>query len=202
MSKRWRILSPVVRSGRVDRLSAEDWQRAAVEAIAEGGVAAVSVEPLARKLGVTKGSFYAHFGNRAELVQRALDYWVEEHVGGELTVLAEVVDPAQRLRRIVDTAFRFAHRDAPSAQISLLGELWDERVRAAVTRVNSARTDLIAATYRELGLGAHEAQRRAQLVYSTYLGALQLSRSDPDHRVAGAALDALIEDALRLYLPY
>ena len=45
-------------------LTAEDWARAALEAIAEDGVTAVAVEPLARSLGVTKGSFYWHFANR------------------------------------------------------------------------------------------------------------------------------------------
>ena len=59
------------------RLSAQDWARAAVKAIANGGLAAVAVEPLARTLGVTKGSFYAHFRNRDELVTAALAEWRE-----------------------------------------------------------------------------------------------------------------------------
>ena len=42
---------------RTGRLSAEDWAQAALDMIAEQGVAAVAVEPLARRLGVTKGSF-------------------------------------------------------------------------------------------------------------------------------------------------
>ena len=39
------------------RLSADDWAQGALDLIAEQGVAAVAVEPLARRLGVTKGSF-------------------------------------------------------------------------------------------------------------------------------------------------
>ena len=42
---------------RPTRLSAEDWALAALDVIAEQGLAAVAVEPLARRLGVTKGSF-------------------------------------------------------------------------------------------------------------------------------------------------
>ena len=37
------------------RLSAEDWAQAALDLISEQGVASVAVEPLARRLGVTKG---------------------------------------------------------------------------------------------------------------------------------------------------
>jgi len=40
------------------RLSAADWEQAALDVVAEQGVAAVTVESLARQLGVTKGSFY------------------------------------------------------------------------------------------------------------------------------------------------
>ena len=61
------------------RLSAQDWARAALKAIAEGGLAAVGVEPLARTLGVTKGSFYAHYRNRDELITAALEEWERSH---------------------------------------------------------------------------------------------------------------------------
>ena len=54
------------------RLSADDWALAALDVIAEQGLAAVAVEPLARRLGVTKGSFYWHFPSREALLVAAL----------------------------------------------------------------------------------------------------------------------------------
>jgi AcrR family transcriptional regulator len=42
-------------------LRREDWARAALEAFSRGGLPAIAVAPLARRLGVTKGSFYWHF---------------------------------------------------------------------------------------------------------------------------------------------
>src|SRR3954463_4628754 len=80
------------------RLSAQDWARAALKAIAGGGLAAVAVEPLARTLGVTKGSFYAHYRNRDELITAALDEWVRGHGSEALAEFAAMDDPAQRLR--------------------------------------------------------------------------------------------------------
>ena len=50
------------------RLSRDDWVAEATEVLASHGLSAVAVEPLAERLGVTKGSFYAHFANRDELV--------------------------------------------------------------------------------------------------------------------------------------
>lgn len=59
-------------------LTAEDWVRAAKRTIEERGVGAVAVEPLAKKLGVTKGSFYWHFENRDALLKATLERWEEE----------------------------------------------------------------------------------------------------------------------------
>ena len=61
------------RNERTARLSAEDWAQAALDQIAEQGVASVAVEPLARRLGVTKGSFYWHFPSREALLVAALE---------------------------------------------------------------------------------------------------------------------------------
>ena len=87
----------VARSG---RLSADDWAREALEQIAETGVASVAVEPLARRLGVTKGSFYWHFPSRDALLQAALERW--ETMEQELVFgsLEKVTDPRERLRAL------------------------------------------------------------------------------------------------------
>ena len=85
---------------RSGRLSADDWAREALDQIAEQGVASVAVEPLARRLGVTKGSFYWHFPSRDALLQAALERWEiveQEEVFGSLE---KVADPRERLRAL------------------------------------------------------------------------------------------------------
>jgi len=57
---------------RVPTLSVEQWRSAALQALAEGGLRAVAIESLARSLGVTKGSGYWHFENRAALLRAAV----------------------------------------------------------------------------------------------------------------------------------
>ena len=51
------------------------WLDAALDALYEEGEVGVRVEPLARRLGVTKGSFYHHFRDREELVAAMVDRW-------------------------------------------------------------------------------------------------------------------------------
>ena len=48
---------------------------AAFDALANGGIDAVRVDPLAKKLGVTRGSFYWHFKDRAALHTAMLKDW-------------------------------------------------------------------------------------------------------------------------------
>ncbi|SDW36834.1 DNA-binding transcriptional regulator, AcrR family [Amycolatopsis xylanica] len=167
-------------SGESTRLSAQDWARAAVKAIADGGLAAVAVEPLARTLGVTKGSFYAHYRNRDELVAAALAEWRRSHGDEGLAELAAITDPERRLRELLTTVVHSVQPLAPSVHLSLLGDRNDPRVRDAVRWVNRARLELLVRTYRELGLPPDRATARARVAYAAILGLVHLAQTDPD----------------------
>lgn len=179
------------------RLSAQDWARAALKAMAGGGLAAVAVEPLARTLGVTKGSFYAHYRNRDELITAALDEWVRTHGEDALADLAAVTDPAQRLRDLLTAVVGSVQPLAPSVHLSLLGDRADPRVGHAMRQVNQARLDLLSRTYRELGLPKSRAASRARVAYAAILGLLHLAQTDPDAPRSAV----LAEEATAIFLP-
>ena len=162
------------------RLSAQDWARAALKAIADGGLAAVGIEPLARSLGVTKGSFYAHYRNRDELISAALTEWARGHGAEGLVEFAAIPDPARRLRELLTAVVQSVQPLAPSVHLSLLGDRNDPRVRDVVSRVNQARLDLLTRTYRELGLPPDRAASRARVAYAAILGLSHLAQTDPD----------------------
>src|SRR5215468_4942191 len=63
-------------------LTAADWAQAALQLIAEAGLGALTVEALAARLGVTKGSFYWHFSGRSDLLAAALALGATDHHGG------------------------------------------------------------------------------------------------------------------------
>jgi AcrR family transcriptional regulator len=77
------------------------------------GLAAVAVEPLARTLGVTKGSFYARYRNRDELIAAALAEWVRSHGEGGLAEFVAIADPAQRLRELLTVVVQAVQPLAP-----------------------------------------------------------------------------------------
>ena len=54
------------------RLAPEDWIRAAIEALLAEGTTGLRIASLARRLGVTPGSFYWHFRDRGQFRSRVL----------------------------------------------------------------------------------------------------------------------------------
>ena len=82
------------------RLTREDWITAALGAIADGGLAAVGVEPLAARLGTTKGSFYWHFENRDALLEAAIGRWEKETTTDVIAEITASHDaPASQFQR-------------------------------------------------------------------------------------------------------
>src|SRR5262249_32674751 len=160
------------------RLSREDWAEAALEAIAEGGLAAVAVVPLAERLGATKGSFYWHFPSREALVEAALATWEQTTTSA---VIAEIEaasdDPRQQLRLLFKRVTGLAARDR--IELALLATADHPTVRPALDRVPRRRIDSAAELFHRLGFPRPDAKRRALLAYSTYLGYAQLLHATP-----------------------
>jgi AcrR family transcriptional regulator len=179
------------------RLSRDDWINAALGAIADGGLAAVGVEPLAASLGTTKGSFYWHFENRDALLQAAISRWEKEtttDVVADLT--ARPGAPAIQFLRLVVTVIERAEQDRVGP--ALLASAAHPAVAPALERVTAARLGLIASVLRQLGFPAGESRRRALLAYSAYLGHGQLAHSTPGVLPATqAARRAYLDDAIR-----
>jgi AcrR family transcriptional regulator len=160
------------------RLSRQDWVDAALEAIAEGGLAAVAVVPLAERLGATKGSFYWHFPSREALIEAALAAWEQTTTS---VVIAEIdaasQDPRQQLRLLFKRVTELAARDR--IELALLATADHPTVRPVLDRVTRRRIEFAAQLFQRLGFPRAEAKRRALLAYSAYLGYAQLVHATP-----------------------
>lgn len=60
------------------RLSAQDWIEFALLEIEQVGVKGLRVNTLCEKRGITKGSFYSHFKDKEELLNRVIEFWSVE----------------------------------------------------------------------------------------------------------------------------
>lgn len=190
---------PMPRTERTGRLSAEDWAHAALDLIAEQGVAAVAVEPLARRLGVTKGSFYWHFPSRDALLQAALERWEvveQESVFGSLEAVG---DPRERLRAL----FRMVAHEFKSHVIysELLKALDHPAVSPVIGRVSARRFDWLTASFRQAGLGRTDAQHRARLAYAAYVGFLQLNMQLHQQRLQHDEFEGYVDHVMATLIP-
>jgi AcrR family transcriptional regulator len=155
-------------------------------------VAAVAVEPIAARLGTTKGSFYWHFSNRAALLEAALARWEERTTTAVIDEIAHATeDPAGQLRTLIVRVIEAAERDRVGP--ALLAAAGQPVVARAIERVTRARIGLIVTVFSRLGFPLAEARSRALLAYSAYLGHAQLA-----HSTAGVLPDTA--DARRAYL--
>jgi AcrR family transcriptional regulator len=182
------------------RLSKDDWTAAALAALAEGGLSAVAIEPLATRLGTTKGSAYWHFPNREALLRATLERWEREHTEAviELVESAAGDEPGARLRVLFGAVLDATGADtAARVELALQASADDPLVAAALRRVTERRLGYLATLFGRLGFTPAQARRRAVLAHSIYLGQAQLIRSSPELLPQStAARRAQLDDAL------
>jgi AcrR family transcriptional regulator len=173
-------------------LSRDDWARAGLEALAEDGLAAVAIDPLARRLGATKGSFYWHFANRDDLIATVLDRWEQSDTIDVVAELDALPDPRERLISLARFAFGKAVRGT-DPQAGILAAASDPRVAPVLERVTRARLATLERLYRDAGLDDAGARRHARLAYALYVGTIDLRRAQPGEFDSEPEIEAHVE---------
>ncbi|MGM1030779.1 MAG: TetR/AcrR family transcriptional regulator [Actinomycetota bacterium] len=125
--------------------SRDDWIAAGLDALAVAGEGAIRVDPLAARLGVTKGSFHHHFRGAAELRHAVLGAHERDQLALVDRVAAEVadLDASAALDRLGE----------------LIGRLPDDRLERAVRSwaANDPAAGAVQARIDAARLGAVEA---------------------------------------------
>jgi AcrR family transcriptional regulator len=165
-------------------LTPDDWAKAALAAIARGGVSAVAVETVAATLDATKGSFYWHFKNRDALIQAALDRWERRGTESVIEELEREPDPAKRLRTLLEAALELG--PANRVEIALLANPEHPAAVRAVRRVAERRIAYISDQLKKLGWSSSDAHDRAAILYYIYVGYLHMAFVAPHAMGEGA----------------
>ncbi len=158
--------------------------------MAAHGVESVRVEVLARDLGVSKGSFYWHFRDRGELLEKVLARWED----GELGWLdAEIGSGAAT--RWANFVKRTSDPERVRTEIAL--RAWaraDERVAARVAVIEKRKTRLIVDVLRDIGFTQPAADSGSEMVLLICLGWIDRATRDPHHQLAGGELNEMLSD--------
>ncbi len=180
-------------------LSTGDWEKQALILIAERGIRAVAIELLARRMGVTKGSFYWHFPNRNALLEQSLLRWEKHDATNLQASLGAISDPRERLRSFFRRTGREKLTHDVYSSLCMAGD--HPMVEPLLERVAERRMKHIEAAFEEIGFAAEQASHRARLTYSTYLGFLQLQRQHQAPRLSSEEFEAYMTHVIETLIP-
>jgi AcrR family transcriptional regulator len=176
-----------------DQLSARDWLDQGLKALAKTGFTALKAEPLAKAMGVSRGSFYWHFADIAAFHAAILKHWREvaaEQVIAGLEASAAETDPVSLLLRRA-----FGSKPALEKAVRSWAAV-DPKARAAVQAIDRRRLSYIEILLKRAGHSDHAARGRAQILYWAFIG-FALSDQPLPSAKQQAVLDELLDIAAR-----
>ncbi|MCV9940973.1 TetR/AcrR family transcriptional regulator [Boseaceae bacterium BT-24-1] len=188
-------------------LTRRDWVKAALAALAEGGVEAVKVERLARSLSVSKGSFYWHFKDRGDLLAALLAFWQDELTAQLIERSADLPTPRQRLETLAQLSLEAESEGVNVAEAEGALRAWAAQDAAAghgCRLVDQQRIDHVASELALAGLAPAEAELAARAIYLTLLGIYAARRYTPElagdapfRAIVAIVLDAAAQSSAR-----
>ena len=173
-----------------DQLSAKDWLDGGLKALARSGFSALKAEPLAKVMGVSRGSFYWHFADIGAFHAAILAHWREvaaEQIIANVEAAAKDQNPLTLLLRRV-----FGERLALENAVRTWASV-DAAARAAVEAIDQRRLGYVENLMRQSGLPSEIARARAQILYWAFLGFALSDRPLPKARQ-----QAVLDEMLRM----
>ena len=153
-------------------LDRDAWIQGAIAVVAEDGVDGLRVEVLAKKLGVTKGSFYWHFKDRRDLVDAVLAKWKDGRIGDiRKQTAAQPGGEPEALRHTIEVYSAARNRKGIAIEAAI--RMWarqDAAAAAVVEEVDATRLDCTRQLFLALGLPEAEAKARSVLLYAYVFG--------------------------------
>ena len=168
------------------RMAAQDWTDFALKTLAREGYDALKADVLARKLGVSRGSFYWHFTDLDNFHARVIEHWRQTATEAVIADLERYESREERLEVLLRRAL--GHHNALEMRMRAWADNNAEAAQA-VRDMDRRRREYMERLLVDAGIAPTLAATRVQLLYWTYLGAA-LSQSRP----TGEQLDRIVTE--------
>jgi len=144
-----------------EKLSREKWLSRAMEVLSREGKAKLRIDTLTQSLGVTKGSFYWHFRDRADFVKCLAEYWAKSSTDQVVDMLSQFKgDASDRLLRLMEYLIR---KDFARYDIAMRAWAAQEpEVARLVKKVDEQRFTFVCTLFAELGFKGQELEMRTR----------------------------------------
>ena len=154
------------------QLDRGNWIESAIDILAREGVSGLRVEVLAKRCGVTKGSFYWHFKDRHDLLSALLDYWKEGRIR-DIEKTTAITPGKERDQLHFAIEVYGASRNRKGMAIELAVRDWarhDPQAAAVVESVDLYRLECTRRLFVAAGMSDAEAKSRSLLLYACVFG--------------------------------
>ncbi|MGZ9719557.1 TetR/AcrR family transcriptional regulator [Rhizobium miluonense] len=161
------------------RGSQEGWLEAAYESLLESGVDSVKILPLAKKLNLSRTSFYWFFKDREELLAGLVARWRDKNTGGivkQSEAYAETLAEAMFNvfdcwldEKLFDSKFEFAIRSWALQSAEILNEVQD---------ADKVRLEALARMFMRFGNSEITADVRARTTYLVQIGYISMQSKE------------------------
>ena len=144
------------------RLSRSDWLEVALELLQTCGINAVTVDALAEKLSITRGSFYHHFKDRQDLSKEMLGYW-------KLKWTVELRDDVAALgldglQSLIALGNLIKYRNAAGYDVAVRAwAVHDDKAKQLVAEADKIRLDFIRTQFEKMGFEGLDLENRSRL---------------------------------------
>src|ERR1700744_2364814 len=176
-----------------DQLPANDWLDQGLKTLGKHGFTALKAEPLAKAMGVSRGSFYWHFADVEAFHAEILKYWRE--IAAERII--DDVEAAAGKDNALELLLHRGFGGGLALETAVRGgAVVDAAARAAVRAIDRRRLAYVERLLLNSGMPRNAARARAQILYWAYLG-FSLS----DSPLPKAQQQAVVAEMLRLASP-
>jgi AcrR family transcriptional regulator len=158
------------------RGSAEVWLQAAYDSLIESGVESVRILPLAKKLNLSRTSFYWFFTDREELLAALIERWRAKNSGNLIRQSeAYAESTAEAILNVFDCWLSPALFDSQFEFALRSWALQEPRVAAEVEAADRARLAALGGMFERFGYDGASADVRARSMYLTQIGYISMN---------------------------
>ena len=157
----------------------EGWLEAAYQALLESGVDAVKIQPLAKKLNLSRTSFYWFFKDREELLDALIAQWRDKNTGALIgRAQADAASITEAMlnvfdcwvdKKLFDSRFEFAVRS---------WALQSEKLLSIVQEADQMRLDALKQMFMRFGEKKFPADVRARTTYLVQIGYISMQSEE------------------------
>lgn len=161
------------------RGSIDGWLEAAYDALLEGGVDAVKILPLAKKLKLSRTSFYWFFKDREELLGALIARWRDKNTGNlvrRAEAYAESI--AEATLNVFDCWLDTALFDAKFEFAIRSWALQSEEILGEVQAADNARLEALGRMFERFGHEPVAADVRARTLYLVQIGYISMQTEE------------------------